>query len=91
MRRSAAHIERVCVAPVQAEVATTSTWASTSRWRTAAMITGKSSAIGTSPMRETLIGSVDGQDVDGARRWRDKLPRMGRDAGCHSSDEANRK
>jgi hypothetical protein len=47
------------------------------------------SFLGTSPMRETLIGSVDGPDVDGSQRSRDKLQRMGRDAGCHSSDEAN--
>jgi hypothetical protein len=37
--------------------------------------------VGISPVRETLIGGVDGLGADGVQRWLDKLRRLGRDAG----------
>lgn len=37
--------------------------------------------VGISPVRETLIGGVDGLGADGVQGWLDKLRRLGRDAG----------
>jgi putative NADPH-quinone reductase len=37
--------------------------------------------VGISPVRETLIGGVEGLGADGVQRWLDKLHRLGRDAG----------